>query len=427
LRVLDNLPVGADYGRCSVKQDCDRVAGLDVHRDTVVACVRIGGGESMTVSRRSFKTTTRGVSELARWLADYEVTRVVMEATGVYWKPVYYPLEGLFPELWLCNAAHVKNVPGRKTDISDAEWLADVAGHGMVRPSFVPPIEIRELREITRYRKTQIASRGQEIQRLEKLLQDAGIKISSVASKVLGKSTRAMLEAMIEGERNPAVLADMALGKMRTKVSDLEDALLGRFSEHHGTIARVILDHIDFLDESIDRLDQEIAARMNPFRESLGRLVTIPGVGIRTAEVIIAETGGDMSKFPTPNQLAAWAGVCPANHESAGKRRPAGTRHGSTHLRLALVEAAKGASRSKGTYLAAQYKRIASRGGSNKAVVAVAHSILVSAWFMLSNDQPYADLGGDYFEKRRSPEVQTRRLVAKLQALGHQVTLEPVA
>jgi transposase len=367
------------------------------------------------------------VAELAAWMADYEVTRVVMESTGVYWKPVYYPLEGLFDELWLCNAAHVKNVPGRKTDTADAEWLADVAAHGMVRPSFVPPPPVRELRELTRYRKTQVSIRGQEVQRLDKVLQDAGIKISSVASKVLGKSQRAMIEALIAGEKDAAVLAGMALGRMRPKIPALAEALVGRFGAHHGVVARAILEHVDFLDATIARLDEEVAARLEPFRAAVTLLQTIPGVGRNVAEVIVAETGADMARFATPAQLAAWAGVAPANRESAGKRRPAGTRESTRWLRQALVEAANAASRAKGTYFAAQHSQIAARRGYNKATMAVAHSILVTAWHMLSTGAIYEDLGADYFVNRRGRDAQTRRLLKQLEDLGHLVTITPAA
>lgn len=297
----------------------------------------------------------------------------------------------------------------------------------MVRPSFVPPPPVRELREITRYRKTQVAIRGQEVQRLEKVLQDAGIKISSVASKVLGKSQRAMVEALIAGERDAAVLAGMALGKMRPKIPALAEALVGRFAAHHAAVARAILDHIDFLDATIARLDEEVAARLGPFLPAVELLQTIPGVGRMVAEVIVAETGADMARFPTPWHLAAWAGIAPANHESAGKRRHGGTRHGGTWLRRALIEAAKSAGRTKNTYLGAQYHQIAKRRGPNKATVAVAHSILVAAWHMLQNGDTYDDLGADYFASRRSPEVETRRLVKRLQALGHDVNLTPAA
>ena len=409
-----------------MKQQRDRVAGLDVHRDVVVAAVRIGHGDDVTYHKAKFATTTAGSGELAAWMSDFEVTRVVMEATGVYWKPVYYPLEGLFDELWLVNAAHVKNVPGRKTDLNDAEWLADVAAHGMVRPSFVPPPEIRELRELTRYRKTQIAIRGQEIQRLDKVLQDAGIKISSVASKVLSKSSRAMIEALIVGENDAAVLAGMALGRMRSKIPELTDALVGRFAAHHGVVARAILDHIDFLDATISRLDEEITSRLGPFRDAVTLLCTIPGISTRIAEVIVAETGADMSRFPTPEQFAAWAGLAPANHESAGRRRPAGTRKGGEWLKRSLIEGARTAARDKDSYLGVQYRRIAVRRGANKAAVATAHSILVAIWHMLTQGVPYQDLGADYFA-RRDIHKETRRLVTRLQALGYDVTLTQAA
>ena len=359
-------------------------------------------------------------------MADFEVTRVVMESTGVYWKPVFYPLEGLFAELWLVNAGHVKNVPGRKTDTADAEWLADVAAHGMVRPSFVPPPPIRELRELTRYRKTQIVLRAQEIQRLDKVLQDAGIKISSVASNVLGKSTRDMIEALIAGERDPAVLADMAKARMRSKIPALTQALVGRFAAHHGVVARAVLDHVDFLDAAIARLDNEISDRLNTFQGAVALLETIPGVGRKAAETIIAETGADMARFPSASQLCAWAGVAPANHESAGKRRPAGTRQGGSWLRRSLIEAAKAASRTKDTYLAAQYRQIAVRRGPNKATVAVAHSILFTAWHMLSTGQTYNDLGANYLSTRNR-DAEIRRLVKRLQILGQHVEVAPAA
>ena len=410
-----------------MQEQASRVAGLDVHRDTVVAAVRVPGPRRGTqVHKASFATTTAGVGELARWMADFEVTRVVMESTGVYWKPVYYPLEGLFDELWLVNATHVKNVPGRKTDLSDAEWLADVAAHGMVRPSFVPPTQIRELRELTRYRKTQINTRAAEILRLEKLLQDAGIKISSVASKVLGKGTRAMIEALIAGESDPTVLANMAMTTMRPKIPQLTEALAGRFAAHHGAVARAILDHIDFLDATIARLDEEVAGRLGSFRAAIDLLVTIPGVGRLTAEVFVAETGADMARFRSAGALAAWAGLAPANHESAGKRRPAGTRKGGNWLRQALVEGAWSNSRLN-NYFGAQFRQIARRRGPNKAVVAVAHSMVVAAWHMLSTGSTYEELGSDWFKSRRDPKRETARLVAQLEALGHHVELTSAA
>lgn len=410
-----------------VRRIHDRVAGLDVHRDSVAACVELFDGTSVEIDKESFSTTAAGVRALGEWLADREVELVVMEATGVYWRPVYYGLEDRFGELWLVNAHHVKNVPGRKTDMSDAEWLADVAAHGMVRPSLVPPPEIRGLRELTRYRKTQITARGQEIQRLEKLLQDAGIKLTSVASKVWSQSSRAMVEMLISGQRDPAVLAELAKGRMRPKIPALIEALESRWVSHHSAVARQILAHIDFLDTTIDTLSAEIVERLVPFQGAVNLLMTIPGVSELTAQIIIAETGADMSRFPTPGHLAAWAGVAPASHESAGKRRPAGTRHGSRHLRHALIEAARAAARTKGTFLSARYGRIARRRGPNKAAVAIAHSILVSVWHMLTTGEIYQELGADFYDKKKDPAREVRRHIAELEAAGYTVTLTTAA
>lgn len=405
----------------------DRVAGLDVHRDTVVACVELFDGHRVEIERQTFSTTVAGVGQLGEWLAEREVELVVMEATGVYWRPVYYGLEDRFAGLWLVNAHHVKNVPGRKTDMTDAEWLADVAAHGMVRASFVPPPEIRGLRELTRYRKTQIRARGQEIQRLERLFQDAGIKLTSVASTVWSKSSRAMTEMLIAGEADPVVLAELAKGKLRSKIPALTEAMENRWVAHHGALAAQILDHIEFLDTTIDTLTGEIVERLVPFQAAVELLKTIPGVSDLTAQTIIAEIGVDMSRFPTAAHLAAWAGVAPASHESAGKRRPAGTRRGSRHLRVALIEAARGAARSKDTFLAARYSRIAHRRGPNRAAVAVAHTILVSVHHMLATGETYHDLGADFYEQRRDPSRQIRRHVAELEAAGYTVTLTPAA
>jgi transposase len=407
-----------------MKRIRDRVAGLDVHRDTVVACSRVVDPDgSVHVAKQTFATTRKGLSELATFLADESVETVAMEATGVYWRSPYYALEGLFGELWLCNAAHVKNVPGRKTDLSDAEWLADVAAHGMVRPSFVPPPEIRELRELTRYRKTQADARAREIQRLEKALQDAGLKITSVASSVWSKSSREIIEALIAGERDPAVLAQMAKGRMRAKIGELEEALAGHFGAHHAVLCRQIIDHIDFLDHSIAALTEEITTRLAPFEAAVALVTSVPGIARTTAEVIVAETGVDMSRFPTPGQLCAWAGVAPASYESAGKRRPAGTRHGSEWLRRALIEAARAGARTKGSYYSAQYSRIARRRGPNKAAVAVANSMLFTIWHLLSSGQLFEDPGADYFERRHDPAVEAKRLARRIEALGFDVSL----
>src|SRR6266516_2554818 len=297
----------------------DRVAGLDVHRDSVAACVRLPGPRGGVVAdKQRFTTTTAGLGRLADWLAARQVALVAIEATGVYWKAVVYALERDF-EVWLCNAHHVKNVPGRKTDMSDAEWLADVAAHGMVRPSFVPPPPIRALRELTRYRKTQIDARAAEIQRLEKVLQDAGIKLTSVASRVLTQSGRAMVEALIAGERDPARLAALAKGKLRPKIAELAEALAGHFGSHHAVAARRILAHLDFLNESVAALTEQVDARTAAFAPIYALLSPVPGLDRLTIDVIIAETGADMSRFPTPGDLASWVGLCPGCHESAGK------------------------------------------------------------------------------------------------------------
>ncbi len=405
----------------------DRVAGLDVHRDTVVGCLRLAIDDDVKTVKRSFSTMSAGVAELADWLASHEVDTVVMEATGVYWKPVYYGLEGLVGELWLVNAAHVKRVPGRKTDLSDAEWLADVAAHGMVRSSFVPPAPIRELRELSRYRKTQIDARAMEMQHLEKLLQDAGIKLTSVASRTWSKSAQAMVEALIAGERDPQRLAELSKSRMRAKKDQLTKALAGRFAAHHGVVARQILDHIAFLDTSIARLTAEIVERTAPFEPAIELLCGIPGWGRRTAEVFIAETGGDMSAFPSPEQLAAWSGMAPGSHESAGKRRPVGASHGNRWLGRALIESARAAGRTKTTYLGAQYRRLAARRGPNRAAVAVAHSMVVSAWHMLSTGETYRELGADYYTRRNDPERQVRRLTRQLEQLGFTVAVTPAA
>ncbi len=406
-----------------MEQIHERVAGLDVHRDTVAACFRkLGPKGGVVREKQQFTTTTAGLAVLGDWLAERGVDLVAMEATGVYWKPVYYALEARFT-VWLCNARHVKKVPGRKTDLSDAEWLSDVAAHGMVRPSFVPPPPIRELRELTRYRKTQIDARVGEIQRLEKVLQDAGIKLTSVASKVLTQSGRAMIEALIDGEHDPSVLAELAKGKMRPKIPALTEALAGHFGSHHAVAARRILGHLDFLDDTIAALTEQIDARTRAFAPAYALLLPVPGLERPTIDVIVAETGADMARFPTAGDLASWAGVCPGNHESAGKRRRVGTTAGNQWLRRALIEAARAAVRTKGSYFGAQYRQIARRRGPNKAAVAVAHSLLELVWHLLTTGEVFEDLGDDYFLARRDPERQAGRLVAQLEALGFGVTL----
>jgi transposase len=406
----------------------ERCAGLDIHKETVVACVRVpgedGGRDQQT---RTFGATTEQLLVLLDWLRGWGVTLVGMESTGIYWRPVYYLLEDHM-ECWLLNAQHLRNVPGRKTDVKDAEWICQLVEHGLVRASFVPPREIRELRDLTRYRKAQIEERTREVQRLEKTLQDAGIKLSSVASKVLGVSGRLMLDALISGTHDPEVLAELAKGRLRNKLPALKHALEGRFTGHHALIVGQQLSHIDYLEEAIVALSERIDEVIAPFASKVALLDTIPGVDKRTAELLIAEIGADMSVFPTHRHLASWAGICPGQNESAGKSRSGKTRKGSKWLRAGLTEAAKAASRNKGTYLNAQYQRLRGRRGHQKATIAVAHSILVASWHILSYDIQYADLGEDYFIRRQAEHADRyrNRLIHQLEKLGHKVTLEPI-
>ena len=401
----------------------ERVAGLDVHKASVTACVRVPGSAGKRDEHTAtFATTVPALLVLADWLEAHAVTQVAMEATGVYWKPVWAILEDRF-ECLLVNARDVKQVPGRKTDVSDAQWICRLAEAGLLRASLVPPKPIRTLRNLTRYRKAQIRDRQREAGRLHKLMEDTGIKLDCVASDLLGKSGRAMLAALIAGTTDPNVLAELAQGKLRAKLPQLREALQGRFDAEHALIIGRILAHIDYLDESIAELSAVIEQQIAPFAKAVELLCTIPGVQQRTAEVIIAETGGDMTKFPTAKHLASWAGICPGNDESAGKRRSGKTRKGSKWLRANLIEAAKAASRTRDTYLAAQYQRLRARRGHNKATTAIAHSILVAAWHMLQTGETYTDPGADFYA-RRNPERQTRRLVAQLERLGHTVTLQ---
>ena len=404
----------------------ERVGALDVHKAQVTACVRVPD----VAGRREphlaeFATTVQGLIALRDWLAAHRVTHVAMEATGVYWQPVWHILEDDF-ELTLCNARHVKNVPGRKTDVGDAQWLCQLMEAGLLRGSFVPPKPQRRLRTLTRYRKTQIAERQREANRLHKALEDTGIKLDCVASDILGKSGRAMLDALVAGTTDPDVLAELARGKLRAKIPALREALEGRFEAHHALVVGAILAHLDFLDEQIDRLSQAIEDQLGPFAPGVDLAATMTGVARRTAEVMVAEIGTDMRVFPTAGHLAAWAGRCPGNDQSAGKRRSGRTRNGSKWLGIALEEAALAAIRSKGSYLAAQYQRLKPRIGHGRALGAVKHSMLIAYWHMFTTGETYRDLGGDYFQ-RRDPARHTKRLVAKLQALGHHVTLQPAA
>ena len=401
----------------------ERPAALDVHKEQVTACVRVPGeGRSREQHVAEFPTTVAGLLTLSDWLEAFGVTQVVMEATGVYWKPVWAILEDGF-ECLLVNARHVKQVPGRKTDIKDAEWLCQLAEAGLLRASFVAPKPIRALRNLTRYRKTQIQERAREANRLHKALEDTGIKLDCVATDILGKSGRAMLDALVQGTTDPEILAELAQGRLRSKIPALKEALEGRFDHLHAVWIGAILAHLDFLDQQITSLTEAIGEQITPFEKAVELLCTIPGVQRRTAEVIIAEIGVDMSIFPTDKQLASWAGMCPGNDQSAGKRRSGKTRHGSKWLDWALEEAAMAAIRTKDVYLAAQYARLRPRRGHKKALGAVKHSILIACWHMLSTGELYVDLGGDYFRKR-DPERITKRLVAQLETLGHKVILE---
>jgi transposase len=399
-----------------------RVAGLDVHKDSVVACVRVVEGREVTEELCEWATTTDELLGLRDWLEARHVELIGMESTGVYWKPVFYVLEELC-ECWLLNARHLRNVPGRKTDMADAAWIAKLVQHGLVTPSFVPPKPIRELRNLTRYRKAQIQERTREAQRLDKILQDAGIKLSSVASDTLGVSGRAMLTALIAGADDPAALADLAKGMLRKKLPMLRQALTGRFNANHALIVGEILAKLDYLDEAISRLSAAIDELCRPFEHELELLDTIPGIDRRSAQAMIAEFGVDMSRFGDAHRLASWAGVCPGSHESAGRNKTGKTRKGSKWLQIHLNEAAKSIVRSKGTYLAAQYARIKARRGHAKATVAVELSIVVAAFHILDRHEPYHDLGADYFIRRHDPERHARRLARQIQALGFDVTI----
>jgi len=372
---------------------------------------------------RTFLTFTGELEALADWLTAEGVTQVVMEATGQYWKPVWYVLEDRGFELLLVNARHVKILPGRKTDVSDAAWLAELLEHGLLRGSFVPPPAIRELRDLTRYRKRLIQQHTAEDQRVQKTLEDAGIKLDSVASDVLGVSGRAMLRALVAGERDPDVLAELARGALRKKIPLLRQAMRGRFNDHHALLVRLAMDHLEYLEGTIATLDAEVDKVIAPFAEARDRLDTITGVGKRAAECIIAEIGTDMTRFPTAAHLASWAGLCPGNNITGGKRRSGKTNKGNRWLGEVLNECAWSAAHGRKTYLGAQFWQLAHRIGKKKAAVAVSHSILVIAWHLLSRDVDYNDLGGDWFTRRTDPERRKARLVKQLQDLGYAVSL----
>jgi transposase len=401
-----------------------RCAGIDVHKANVVVCVRLADRPGKVFEEiRTFATMTRDLLALSDWLAEHGVTHVAMESTGVYWKPVFNILEGRFQVL-LVNAEHIKQVPGRKTDVKDCAWIAQLLQHGLLKASFVPPAPIRELRDLTRQRTQLVAEKASAANRIQKVLEDANIKLASVATDVLGTSGRAMLEALIAGVTDPEQLADLARMRLRAKIPELRLALHGRVTEHHRFLLRMHLDHIHHLEELIGRLGVRIEEVMVPFAEAATRLATIPGVSQRVAETVIAEIGPRMEQFPTAGHLASWAGMSPGNNESAGKRRSGHTTYGNRWLRQMLVQAAWAASRTKGTYLAAQYRRLVKRRGAKRALVAVGHTLLVMIYQVLKKGTAYAELGSDFLD-RLEPERLTRQLVKRLESLGHKVTLEP--
>lgn len=404
----------------------ERCAGLDVHKKTVAVCVRVPGpGRDRVQEVRTFGTMTADLLALRDWLMAHQVTHVAMESTGVYWKPVYYLLDEAFTCL-LVNAAHMRNVPGRKTDVQDCVWIAQLLEHGLLRGSFVPPAPIRELRDLTRYRKVLIQERTREAQRLHKVLEDAGIKLAAVATDILGVSGRAMLEALVQGTTDPEVLAELAKGRLRAKLPALRQALVGRFRQHHALLVGELLAHLDYLEEAIERLSEAIAEQLRPFAEVLHLLDAIPGVNQRTTEGIVAEIGLDMTCFPSDRHLTSWAGICPGHHESAGKHKSGTTRKGNRWLRTALTEAALAAIRVHDSWLAARYRRIMRHRGHKKAVVAVARTILVIIYHLLKDRVPYQELGAAYLDQRDRAQA-TRRAVKQLERLGHRVILEPVA
>lgn len=399
------------------------VAGLDVHKKVVVAAIIVQQADGTWLeAKHNFGTMTADLLGLSDWLMAHGVTHVAMESTGEYWKPVFNILENNF-EVMVINAAHISKVPGRKTDQSDAEWIAELMKYGLLKASFIPPLGQRELRELTRYRSSFIKERSTLVNRVQKVLESANIKLASVATDVLGVSGRAILEAIIAGQATPEQMAELAKGRMRDKRDQLTKALEGRVKAHHRFVLTELLCQIDSLEETIARFDQEIEIYCRPFEEAVQLLDTIPGVGRLAAEIIVAEIGVDMSRFPSDDHLAAWAGVAPGNNESAGKRRSGRIRKGNQPLGAALNQAAHAAAHTKNTYLAAQYHRLAARRGAKRAAVAVAHSILIIAYHLIQRHEPYRELGGDYFDKRR-PEVTAKRLMKRLERLGFQVMLQ---
>lgn len=405
-----------------------RVCGMDVHKNSVVACVRILNAKDGTVQStlRRFGTMTADLVELRQWLTEQQVTHAAMESTGVYWQPVFNLLEGHL-EVWVVNAQHIKKVPGRKTDMKDAQWIAQLMQCGLLKPSFVPERQQRELRDLTRQQSKLVQQRNAVDNRIQKVLETANIKLGSVASDVLGVSGRRMIEALIGGEKDTSVLADLAQKKLREKIPQLQRALEGEVSEHHRFLLRQLLDQYDFVEKEIARVSERLGAVAPPsFRAAVDQLDAIAGVGERGARALLAETGTDMSRFPSHKHFASWAGRCPGNRESAGKRKSGKTPAANRHLDAVLTEMAHAAVRKKDSYFKSQYHRLAGRRGKKRAIGAVKHSVLVTVYFMLRDHKPYKDLGADYFDKL-NPQHQIRYHVRKLKDLGQKVELSPMA
>src|SRR3712207_341992 len=398
-----------------------RCAGIDVHRDSVVACARVVHSQGIERSVETFGTTTSELERLARWLAGHGVTHVAMEATRVYWKPVWAVLAEAF-ELVLADAMQVRNVPSRKTDVNDATWLADLLAHGLVRASFVPPKAVQALRDLTRTRKQLTRGKVSHVERIDKLLQAANLKLGSVLSDIMGGSGRAILDALAEGESDPERLADRVRTRIRASRTQLIEALRGHLSDHQGLLLRIHLGQVDAIDAAIAEIDAELGDRLEPFRDAAARLTTIPGVSTLSAAVILAEVGPDMGRSPTAAHLVSWAGLCPRNDESAGKRRSTRLRQGAPWLKTLLVQTAWCAARAKGTYLRALFGRLKARRGPRKAIIAVAAAILTAAYWMLRRGVAYVDLGADHFDRTGRPRLAAR-LARKLDELGFNVTL----
>lgn len=400
--------------------------GVDVHKRFITACLIVPGAAGKpTKTIQTFRTMTADLERFRDWLLGAGCTHVAMESTGVYWKPIFNVLEGTL-EVLVVNAQHIKQVPGRKTDIRDCEWIADLLRHGLLRASFVPDRELRELRELTRYRTSLIQERAAEVNRLQKVLEGANIKLAAVTRDITGVSSREILGELVAGSSDAAAMANLARGKLRAKIPELRQALVGRLRPHQQFLIAEQLAHIDALDEAIERVSEEIEQRTRPFAETIALLDTIPGVAQRTAQVLIAEIGTDMTRFPTADHLASWAGLAPGNNESGGKRRSGKTRKGSPWLRTALVEASNGAGRKNGTYLQAQYRQLTRRKGRKRAAVAVAHSIIVIAYHVIKEQRPYSDLGADYLDRRRS-EAMEDYMAKQLRARGYTVSRQEAA